>query len=622
MRCLIVLCTWLIGAASVTLLAEGMPMPEVVKPAVADVQSPAAFDAVKLTGFLGERMVANEKARLLTLDEDLLLDPFRKRPGPQAWAGEHVGKWLHAATMAWVNTDDPQLRAKLDRVASELMKTQLPDGYLGTYLPKDYWTNWDVWVHKYDLMGLLTYYRYTGDEPALEACKRIGDLLCNTFGQDKRDIIKAGEHVGMAPTSVLEPMVLLYRQTGDAKYLEFCRYILWAWDQPHGPKVLSTLAAGKGVNEVANNKAYEMLSDLVGVCELYRTTGDKELLPPVIHAWEDIVAKRLYITGSASQGEHFRGDYVLPNDAKPHLMETCVTVTWIQLNAQLLRLTGDPRYADQIERTAYNHLAGAQLPSGEKWCYYTALEGQKPYTAEINCCASSGPRGMALLPSVACTTDADGVVVNFYEPGTASLVLADGRKVRVELDTRYPVGDKVTLRLHPEKAGAFVLKLRVPQWSPKTTVAGGGVTGADTHTVVPTELAGPAAYRSLKQSWKDGDTITVQFEMPLQVTPGQHSNQGKVVVTRGPLILAADESTNPERKPILGVAIPAEPANPQVQFEPAAAEVELFSVLVPACTGEGGHTPTLLKMVPFANVGNDGSAYGVWFPQAEPGCGK
>src|SRR5256885_1462843 len=83
---------------------------------------------------------------------------------------------------------------------------------------------------------LLTYYLSPGDESALAACRRVGNLLCDTFGKEKRAIIKAGEHVGMAATSVLEPMVLLYRTTGDKKYLDFCEYILWAWEQPHGPK--------------------------------------------------------------------------------------------------------------------------------------------------------------------------------------------------------------------------------------------------------------------------------------------------------------------------------------------------------------------------------------------------
>ena len=102
----------------------------------------------------------------------------------------------------------------MDRVAHELIATQKDDGYLGTYTDDKRWTSWDVWVHKYDMLGLLAYYRVTGDKSALTAAEKVGDLLVDTFGVGKRDIIQSGEHVGMAATSVLEPMVYLYHWTG------------------------------------------------------------------------------------------------------------------------------------------------------------------------------------------------------------------------------------------------------------------------------------------------------------------------------------------------------------------------------------------------------------------------
>ncbi|MGH7968797.1 MAG: beta-L-arabinofuranosidase domain-containing protein, partial [Limisphaerales bacterium] len=203
------------------------PIPDKVAPAVPDRQEFETPDRVHLSGWVGDRIDVNEANRLVKLDPARLLEGYRRRPGRQAWDGEHVGKWLHAATLAWVYTGDPSLREKLDYIASELTKCQLPDGYLGTYLDKDRWTEWDVWAHKYNLIGLITYMHYTGNMAPLPCCRRMGDLLCNTFGDEpgKRDIIKAGWHVGMAPTSVLEPMVLLYRLTGEPRYLEFCKYI-------------------------------------------------------------------------------------------------------------------------------------------------------------------------------------------------------------------------------------------------------------------------------------------------------------------------------------------------------------------------------------------------------------
>jgi len=68
-----------------------------------DLQSP---DRVHLTGWIGSRLEVNEVNRLAKIDPERLLEGYRKRPGRQAWDGEYVGKWLHAATLAWVSTGD------------------------------------------------------------------------------------------------------------------------------------------------------------------------------------------------------------------------------------------------------------------------------------------------------------------------------------------------------------------------------------------------------------------------------------------------------------------------------------------------------------------------------------
>src|SRR5215469_6059714 len=118
----------LVAAASQASIA---PVPEKITSLVRDQQDSQTPDRVILGGWIGTRIQANEGNRLAKLDTDRLLEGYRKRPGRQTWDGEHVGKWLHAATLAWANTGDPELRKKLDSVAAELTKCQLPDGYLG-----------------------------------------------------------------------------------------------------------------------------------------------------------------------------------------------------------------------------------------------------------------------------------------------------------------------------------------------------------------------------------------------------------------------------------------------------------------------------------------------------------
>ena len=345
-------------------LAAQPLQPAAVPDKVADRFTPAPYGGQRMEGLLGDRMRVNLEGRLLHVDEKGILKGFQQRPGEQDWIGEHAGKFLHAASNTWLYTGDERLKTLMDRVVRSLIPTQLADGYLGTYLDDRRWTSWDVWVHKYDLIGLISYYQATGYEPALAASRKIGDLLCRTFGTGpgQRDIIASGTHVGMAATSVLEPMVNLYRFTGDRKYLDFCEYLVRSWNQPNGPKIIDSLLATHSVFRTANAKAYEMMSNLVGLAELYRVTGNPVYLETAQTAWRDIAAHRLYVTGTTSAQEHFTDDSVLPGEEASSVGEGCATVTWLQLTWQLLRLTGEPEYAEQLEHTVYNALLGAQDP--------------------------------------------------------------------------------------------------------------------------------------------------------------------------------------------------------------------------------------------------------------------
>jgi hypothetical protein len=594
-------------------------VPERVPPAVPDRQSAQDPARVRLTGWLGERIAANESNRLARVDTDRLLEGYRRRPGRQSWDGEHVGKWLHAASLAWAHSGDSALRAKLDATVAELLKCQLPDGYLGTYLEKDRWTEWDVWAHKYNLLGLVAYVRHTGNLEPLAACRRMADLLERTFGDapGKRDILAAGAHAGMAPTSVLEPTVLLYRMTAEPRYLDFARYLVRAWEQPNGPRILSTLLSSGRVDRVGNAKAYEMLSCLNGALELYRTTGDDRLLEAVRNAWRDIVDKRLYLTGASSHGEFFHDDFDLPNVG--NVGETCVTTTWLQLNAQLLRLTGEARFAEELERVVVNQLFGAQKCDGTAWGYYVQMEGTKPYSGVFDghCCLSSGPRGVALVPTFAFGADADGAVVNLYDAGEARLTLSDGRDVRLAVTTAFPSEELVRLAVHPSRPGRFAVKLRLPAWARGASVA---VNGAPVEAMPAVD-----GYAALVRDWAPGDEVELRLPLGARVVSGDHLNAGKAAVVFGPLVLAADEAlVEPAGTPIRAVALAGadlaalgvtpEEAPGEHRSWPGARVFRVRAVTRQAVSGVPAGSPVTLRMVPFADAGCSGSAYKVWLP--------
>jgi DUF1680 family protein len=593
------------------LIGGAAPVPEKVSCAIADRQAFQQPEGVHLTGWIGSRIDVNEKNRLVMMDPNRLLISYRKRPGGQEWDGEHVGKWLHAATLAWVYTGDPELRKKLDYTATELVKCQLEDGYLGTYTNEKRWTDWDVWAHKYNLIGLVTYIRHTGNMDVLPACRKLADLLCNTFGDGpgKRDLV-AGHHVGMAPGSVLEPMVLLYRLTGEPRYLDFAKYVLRAYEQPNGPQIVSRLLELKRVDKVGNAKAYEMLSCINGILEMYRTTGDAKLLEACRNAWQDIVDNRLYITGGASYGEIFHDDFDLPN--VNNVGETCVTTTWLQFNAQLLRLTGEARFAEQLERVVLNQLFGAQKPDGSAWGYYVEMEGKKPYRGSIDghCCLSSGPRGVALIPTFASSVDADGVVVNLYAAGTARLTLRDGKPVTLTTETIYPSDGKIVITVDTGSAAAFAFKARIPAWCRESTVKVNGKP-VDVRT-------SDDGYAAINRTWAEGDKVELNFKLEPRVIVGDHKNAGKVAVMYGPLVLAADTAlpgTDGMQLSAIRIAN-TDLAALSISPEPAPDPVKSWSnARVFRINAVSRGKPVEIRLIPFADAGSLGENYKVWLFQ-------
>lgn len=523
--------TW----ACLPLLATGDTAKTVL---VADRIQPAPPGAVRVGGFLGERIDRNIAGRLKNIPMDELLGGFQKRPGNHPWIGEHIGKWLHASMLSWGYSRDEQLKAMMDKAVADLLATQKPDGYLGTYVDQERWTSWDVWVHKYNLIGLLAYYQATGSEDALSGARRLGDLMIATFGPQKRDIIAAGTHVGMASTSILEPMVNLYRATGEEKYLAFSRYLVESWDQSNGPKVLASLLDHGKVNRTANNKAYEMMSNLVGLCELYRVTREQRYLTAAKNAWEDIARHQTYVTGGVSLNELFQPDGHQPDTGD--VAETCANVTWMQLCMELLAITGEIKYVEPLERVIYNHLLAAQAQDGHDWCYFTTLVGHKLFRPEVNCCHSSGPRGLALVPGVFYGTGERRLQVRLYGESKFDGPVPGACKVELIQQTAYPNDGNILIQLRPAEPASFQLELRIPAWSraPRVKI------NDENAQVEPRDGS-----LVIDRRWQPGDKVSLSLDVAPQWIEGTGEHAGRWAVRRGPFILCASSRWNPDFPP-------------------------------------------------------------------------
>jgi DUF1680 family protein len=507
---------------------------------IPDQYTPAYYQHIG--GLLGYRMNVNLEKRLLKIDSAILLSGFKKRPGSQTWIGEHVGKFLFSASKTYAYTHDPRIKHLMDDMVLKYIACQMPDGYLGTYLLKDRWTEWDVWAHKYAIIGLLNYYSVTGYKPALQTAEKAADLICRTFGDEngKRDLTTAGEHNGLAPGSILEPMVDLYRYTGNQRYLDFCRYIFRAYEHPSGPKIISQLEKYGDVTKVGDAKAYEMLSCFLGILKYYKLTGEDKYLMLLQTAWTDITLHRLYITGTSSDHEVFVAPGVLKAENDNKMGEGCVTVTWIQFNLQLLQITGDPKYAEELERSVYNHLLAAENPQTGCVSYYTALQGVKPYRCDqgFSCCLSSIPRGISLIPEMMGGKINNVFTVLLYENGEATeyIVAKDNSKIKLNIKavTKFPLNSRVDFVINPSKEAVFALNFRVPEWSENFTAKVGD----------QKYYGKKGRLLSISRKWNAGEHISISFDMPLQVIPGGVSYPNSVAFKRGPQILAIDQGIN------------------------------------------------------------------------------
>jgi DUF1680 family protein len=291
----------------------------------------------------------------------------------------------------------------------------------------------------------------------------------------------------------------------------------------------------------------------------------------------------------------------------------------MQLNLQLLRLTGEARFADQLERSAYNQLVSAQLSTGDQWCYYTPLEGKKPYGNKTNCCLSSGPRGIALIPTFAYATEAKGVVVNLFEPGKATLRLADGAEIGLEQKTSYPFSGESVVRIGLKEPKEFSVKLRSPAW------AGGQMEATQRDGAGDSGRQIEQGYLVRTSLWKDGDEITVRFPMPIRIVEGDHTNQGKIALVRGPLLLAASDGVNPKMGGIQHVALPV--GLEALGFQPVPMPASVVTdwenrrwQVSPCPSGApAGLEVSRMTLLPLAQAGEDGSYFQVWFPKCDAG---
>ncbi len=507
---------------------------------------------VRLEGVLGRALAANHAGRLSRFITDetspaiALFDPGRAARNHEGdWYGEHAGKWLWAAARAAVRTQDAELTARVRRVADYLIGVQQPDGYLGTYAPERRFTakppppqrtwdgapgkrTWDIWIHSYLIVGLLEVHRHFPEARYLEAARRIGDLCHKALVEGGVDITHLGNHHGMSATVLLDAAVELFDATREKRYLALAGQILAQAEARAELDLVRKALAGADAAEIATGKAYQLSWNLVGLAKLHRANGDARLLDAVLKMWNSIRDRHLTLGGGPWGGVAHRSREVFnaPGAFSPYgYVETCSTFSWIQLNRELLEITGEARFAEEIERSAYNDLVGAQAPDGEDWCYYSFPNGRRVFTTYWRCCKSSGAMALEELPEIAYRSVGGAIEVNIYGPGEASLDVQGVGDVKLQQETRYPFEGEIRIRVTPHRPARFAIRVRIPAWVEGATAR---VDGADVADRVQ-----PGTYLTLERVWKAGDEIALHFPMAVRLARASSRNVQESIAPDG-----------------------------------------------------------------------------------------
>jgi hypothetical protein len=582
------------------------------------------ISSFKLEGYLGDKINLCINRRIKTLDFDQFVEPFRYKNETHLWQGEFWGKLMLAAIASYDYNHDPEMLNKIKDAVKSLIATQMPDGYIGNYTDSAQLQQWDIWSRKYTLLALLSYYDLSGDKSALDASRKLADYTLSQVGPGRTNIVKTGNYRGMPSSSILEPMVCLYQRTRDNRYLDFAKYIVNQWETPEGPQLISKALNGIPVSERFPNpktwwswengqKAYEMMSCYDGLLELYRIIGEPSYLKAVELSVRNIIDTEINISGSGTAFECWYKGAQHQTESTYHMMETCVTFTWMKLCNNLLRITGNPLYADQIEKSGYNALMASLKYDGSQIAKYSPLggvrsEGEKQCGMNINCCNANGPRGFMLLPSFSVMSGQNEVFINLYCQSTAIIPVNSRNKVNIEQITDYPVSDKVEFNINPDKSESFTISFRIPAWSEKSVVS---VNGTDLNAV------SPGTYHRITRIWNKDDKVIIKLDLTGHLV----ILNGHQAIVRGPIVLARDTRF---ADGVVDEAAVIKHQKNLVELKPSELKPDniWMSFTAPLVLGtnlEGEfRNPKQVHFCDFASAGNtwsEDSRYRVWIPQ-------
>jgi uncharacterized protein len=488
-----------------------------------------------------------------------------------------VYKWAEACAYALCGRGDGQeLRDRLDEAIEAVASAQEADGYLNTYFqlmhPGLKWRNLSM-MHEMYCSGHLVeagvaLWECLEDSRLLDVAVKNVEHIMSLFGPDKRRGYCGHQELELA-------LIRLSDATGNRRYRDFARWMIEERGKrptpleqelddeqamalsPYAKELL--LKGGDYQGEYAQDHApIREHSKVVGhavramyfyaaAAELAEDEADGDLAHALIRIWDNLVEKRMYVTGGVGPSGHNEGfteDYDLPNLTS--YAETCASVGLVIWGRRMLEMTGDSRYADVLERALYNGAISGISLSGDCYFYSNPLESRGnhervPWFA-CACCPPNIARLIGSVGSFAISTSDDGRTVWIHLPISSEARL-EGAKVKIE--SSYPYSGEFEVSIEAEHDVELELRVRIPGWADDATF---DLEGEEQ----PAEFG--QGYVVIRRTWRRGDRLKVSFDMPpkwLEAHPRVLDNLGRVCLMRGPLVYCLEEHELEGRAPQL-----------------------------------------------------------------------
>ena len=544
--------------------------------------NPVPFTSVKVTdNFWGQRLQASREVTIplafSKCEETGRYENFVKAAHPSdtykvegfSFDDTDVYKTIEGASYSLQTYPDKKLQKYIDSVLVIVAGAQEPDGYLytaRTMNPKHphNWAGKERWVAVENLShefynlghmieGAVAHYQATGKRNFLNIAIKYADCVCREIGNgpQQKKYVPGHQIAEMA-------LVKLYMVTGDKKYLDQAKFFLDtrgytsrkdAYSQAHKPVVEQDEAVGHAVRAVY---MYSGMADVAAI------TGDSSYIKAIDKIWDNIVSKKIYITGGIGAhhaGEAFGNNYELPNLSA--YCETCAAIGNVYMNYRLFLLHGDAKYFDVLERTLYNGLISGVSLDGGSFFYPNPLSSNGKYSRKpwfgCACCPSNVSRFIPSLPGYVYAVKNDQVYVNLYLSNKAELKV-DKKKILLEQETGYPWNGDIRLKITQGNQD-FTMKLRIPGWVRGNVLPGDLYSYADNQKpAYQVSVNGQTVesdvndgYLSIARKWKKGDVVEVHFDMIpriVKANPKVEADHGRVAVERGPIVYCAEWPDN------------------------------------------------------------------------------